>query len=119
MVDLDCPHTGQIRSRQRLWEEAMFTGLLLKESLADESILDTLRVTETEVWDVDNAVDWQPRRWTALTFEGDDDQADAIARQLSRVMKPAWYANFSTETHAYVVFAGRFSSISRAIGRRG
>jgi len=86
----------------------MFTGLLLKESLADESILDTLRVTETEVWDVDNAVDWQPRRWTALTFEGDDDQADAIARQLSRVMKPAWYANFSTETHAYVVFAGRF-----------
>ena len=86
----------------------MFTGLLLKESLADESVLDTLRVTKTEVWDVENAVDWQPKRWTAITFEGDDDQADAIAGRLSRALKPAWYANLSTQTHAYVVFAGRF-----------
>jgi len=91
----------------------MFTGLLLKESLADESVLDMLRVTKTEVWDVQNAVDWQPRRWTAVTFEGDDDQADAMAGRLSRAMKPAWYANFSTETHAYVVFAGKIFKVLR------
>ena len=95
----------------------MCTGLLLKESLADESVLDTLRVTKTEVWDVQNAVDWQPRRWTAITFEGDDDQADATAGQLSRALKPAWYANFSTETHAYVVFAGRFFKYLRGDGQ--
>jgi hypothetical protein len=30
-----------------------------------------------------------------------------VAQALSQVMKPAWYANFSTATHAYVVFAGK------------
>ena len=95
----------------------MFTGLLLKESLADASVLDALRVTKTEVWDVENAVDWQPKRWTAVSFEGDDDQADALAGRLSRALKPAWYANFSTETHAYVVFAGRFFKYLKGDGQ--
>jgi len=95
----------------------MFTGLLLKESLEDESVLDTLRVTKTEVWDVQNAVDWQPRRWTAITFEGDDDQADALAGRLSRALKPAWYANLTTETHAYVVFAGKTFKYLRGDGQ--
>ena len=95
----------------------MFTGLLLKESLEDESVLETLRVTKTEVWDVENAVDWQPKRWTAITFEGDDDQADALAGRLSRALKPAWYANLSTQTHAYVVFAGRFFKYLRGDGQ--
>ena len=38
----------------------MFTGLLLKESLEDESVLEPLRVTKTDVWDVENAADWRP-----------------------------------------------------------
>ena len=85
----------------------MFSGLLLKESLKDASILDRLQVTKTEVWDVDNAEGQQPERWTAISFEGESEQADDVARALSRVMKPAWYANFSTETHVYVIFAER------------
>ena len=86
----------------------MFTGLLLKESLEDESVLDMLQVTKIEVWDVENAEDWQPKRWTAVSFEGDDRQADVMAEKMSQAMKPAWYANFSSGTHVYVVFADRF-----------
>jgi hypothetical protein len=85
----------------------MFIGLLLKESLKNESVLDLVRVTKTEVWDVQNAVDWQPKRWTAISFEGESGRADEVAEAMSRVMKPAWYANFSTETHVYVVFEDR------------
>ena len=85
----------------------MFKGLLLKEGLKDESVLGLVRVTKTEMWDVKNAVDEQPEGWTAISFEGESDQADEVAQALSRAMKPAWYANFSTETHAYVVFAGK------------
>jgi hypothetical protein len=87
--------------------ESMFTGLLLKESLKDEGVLGLLRVTKTEVWDVENAVAWQPKRWAATSFEGESDQADEVAEALSRAMKPAWYANFSTEMHVYVVFEAR------------
>lgn len=85
----------------------MFRGLLLRESLKDEGILDLVKVTKTEVWGVEDAVDWQPKRWTAVSFEGESDRADGVAEMMSRVMKPAWYANFSTETHVYVVFEDR------------
>jgi hypothetical protein len=85
----------------------VFSGLLLKESLQDDGVLDLLRVTRTEVWDVQNAADWQPRQWTAISFEGESERADEVAQALSRAMKPAWYANFSTETHVYVIFEDR------------
>jgi hypothetical protein len=85
----------------------MFKGLLLLESLKDEGILDLVQVTKTEVWDVENAVDWQPERWTAISFEGESDRADEVAEAMSRAIKSAWYANFSTETHVYVTFEDR------------
>ena len=85
----------------------MFKGLLLLESLKDEGSLDLVRVTKSEVWDAQNAVDWQPKRWTAISFEGESGRADEVAEAMSRAIKPAWYANFSTETHVYVVFGDR------------
>jgi hypothetical protein len=86
--------------------EDVFRGLLLKESLRDEGILDMVRVTDEAVWDVAGRVEeWQPGRWTAVSFEGDDTRADELAERMSRAIKPKWYANLSTETHAYVVFA--------------
>ena len=85
----------------------MFKGLLLRESLKDESILDLVKVAKTEVWNVQNAVDWQPKRWMAISFEGESGRADEIAEAMSQAMKPKWYANFSTETHVYVVFEDR------------
>lgn len=85
----------------------MFTGLLLKESLQDERVLDLVRVAKIEVWDVENAENGQPEQWTAVSFEGDGDRADEVAGALSRVIKPEWYANFSTETHVYVLFENR------------
>jgi hypothetical protein len=85
----------------------VFSGLLLKESLQDDGVLALVRVTKTEMWDVRNAADWQPKRWTAISFEGESERADEVAQALSRAMKPAWYANFSTATHAYVVFENK------------
>ena len=85
----------------------MFKGLLLLESLKDEGVLDLVRVARTEVWHVENAVDWQPKQWTAVSFEGESRQADEVAEAMSRSIKPKWYANFSAEAHVYVVFAGR------------
>ncbi len=85
----------------------MLRGLLLRESLQDESVLGLVRIAKTEVWDVQNAADWQPKRWTAISFEGQSERADEVAQALSRAMKPAWYANLSTATHVYVVFAGK------------
>ena len=85
----------------------MFRGLLLRESLKDEGVLDSVKVTKTEVWDVQNAEGGQPERWTAISFEGESDQADVVAEAMGQAIKPEWYANFSTETHVYVMFEDR------------
>jgi hypothetical protein len=84
-----------------------FTGLLLKESLQDERVLDLIEVIKTETWHIDNTADFQPNIWTALTFEGDENQADTIAEKMSQSLKPRWYINISTEKHAYVIFLGK------------
>ena len=85
----------------------MFKGLLLRESLREETILDLVQVTKTEVWDVENAEAGQPGQWTAISFEGKSDRADEVAEAMSRAIKPAWYANFSTETDVYVILEDR------------
>lgn len=88
----------------------MFTGLLLKESLSDLGLLDTLHITKTETWQVSNAVAWQPSTWTAVSFEADEAQAEALAEQMSRALKPRWYINASTAGKVYVIFQGKVFS---------
>jgi len=85
----------------------MLNGLLLKESLSDLTLLDSLRITKTETWQVRNAVPGQPTTWTAVSFEVEDDGADALAEKMSLVLKPMWYINGSTEEMVYVIFPGR------------
>ncbi len=85
----------------------MLNGLLLKESLTDTGILDLLRITKTESWQVTNAAAYQPSTWTAVCFEAEESQASTIAEKLSRVLKPQWYINASTSNHVYVIFFGK------------
>jgi len=86
----------------------MLNGLLLKESLTNTSILELVRVTKTESWQVSNATVNQPAVWTALSFEADESQADAIAEKLSQALNPqGWYINASTATQVYVIFPNK------------
>jgi len=83
----------------------VLNGLLLQESLDDLRVLDLLRVTKTETWQVGNAAEGQPSVWTALSFEAPVDQADAIAEALSGALKArGWYINASTDALVYIIF---------------
>lgn len=82
-------------------------GLLIREGLKDETVLGSLQITRTEAWNVEGAASFQPSRWTALWFEGDESQADAMADALSQSLHSDWYCNIVTERHSYVVFGGR------------
>jgi hypothetical protein len=80
-------------------------GLLLQESLEEPSVLELLRITNTEVWRVANATADQPTTWTAVSFEVESDQADRIAEKLSQVLKSqGWYISACTTTKVYVIF---------------
>lgn len=86
----------------------MLNGLLLKESLQDLEILDRLQVTKVETWNIQNPDPNQPLVWTAVHFEAEDSQADALAADLSRSLKPeGWFIDAHTEAWVYVIFPGR------------
>jgi len=83
-------------------------GLLLHESLADPGVLEMIRITKTETWHVSIAAAFQPKIWTALSFESDDQQDEAIADALSKALKTeGWYINATTETSVYVIFPNK------------
>ena len=83
----------------------MLTGLLLQESLQDLSVLDRLRIVKTESWDVLNAAEYQPEVWTAISFEVDDLQAEAVIDALSHALKtPGWYIDLRQADQVIVVF---------------
>ncbi len=89
-------------------EKELLQGLVFGESLQDAGVLDLLQITRTETWHVTNAAPYQPDTWTALSFEVDAKQADAICQALSRALKPGgWYVNASTASRVYVIFPDR------------
>jgi hypothetical protein len=85
----------------------MFRGLLLKESLNELSLLDSLQITKTETWQVSNAVPGQPTTWTAITFAAADSEVDELAGRISLALKAKWYVNGSTDVLVYVIFPGK------------
>lgn len=91
-----------------------FDGLLLKESLKDESVLNLVNVTKTEVWkNIKNATKDQPKSWTAIyfEFEGTEEEADSKAEVFSRALKSEpipWYMNMSNSEKIYVIYPDKF-----------
>ncbi len=91
-----------------------FTGLLLKEGLKDEQVLNEIQITKRETWDIKNATSFQPKTWTAIYFKGQENKADKIAEKLSRSLKPrGWYVNLSTKNEVYVIFPNKIFKYSR------
>ena len=85
----------------------MYTGLILKESLADTDVLHDERMTisKEEIWKVGTrAVEWQPKEWTAIYVEGADKDLGEIAVEISCSILDKWYANLSDATTEYVIF---------------
>ena len=82
----------------------MFKGLIIKESLNDLKILDKLKITKQEDWDVDNAVDYQSNKWTAIFIEGEDKGVKETVKEISKAIKEKWYANVSLGEIEYVIF---------------
>lgn len=86
-------------------EEGIFEGLLIKESIDNEDILDCLCVNKVELWKTENS----PRYWTAITFSSN---VVDLAERFSKVMIGSetngvnWYVDFKKNNVKYIVFRG-------------
>ena len=84
-----------------------YSGYLLKESLQDKSVLESLEITETETIPCPEHMkaDYMDDVWTGMVFVGDADEVDHISELLSEAIKSrGWYLNINTDTDNYIIF---------------
>jgi len=92
----------------------MFSGLLIKESLRDRSVLDRLRIVKEESWDIDDAAEGQSPVWNVAWFEIEEDFIDEMTEALSEALEPGkWFLEISNDDTMIVVFPGKVFSYKK------
>lgn len=100
--ELHCCGRNAIQKKK----QERYEGILIKESVTDDSIIDCLNIHKIELWNTGG----KPKYWTALFFTSDRKD---FPEQVSKVMLSDsgagenWFVDFKTECHKYIVFKER------------
>lgn len=84
-------------------KDEVYEGVLIKESISDENIIDLLNIHKIELWNTGG----KPKYWTVLYFTC---SKKGFPEQISRVMISDqekggnWFVDFKAENIKYVVF---------------
>ena len=84
-------------------KQEMYEGILIKESISDDAIIDLIHIHKVELWDAGG----KPKYWTALFFTCDRKD---FPEQISRVMVSNpdnggnWFVDFKSGNEKYIVF---------------
>ena len=85
--------------------EVIYEGLLIKESIDNEDILDSINVNKVDLWKTENSI----RYWTAITFTSN---VVDLPERFSKVMIHGdskggnWFVDFKRNNVKYIVFRG-------------
>ncbi len=96
-----CGNNAIQKKKQELYE-----GILIKESIADDRIIDCLHIHKIELWNTGG----KPKYWTALFFTSDRKD---FPEQISKVMlsnpdtNENWFVDFKAGNKKYIVFKDR------------
>ncbi len=84
-------------------KQAVYEGMLIKESITDDQVIDLLHVHKIELWNVGG----KPKYWTVLYFTSDNRE---FPEQIAKVMVADesnggnWFVDFKAGNQKYVVF---------------
>lgn len=86
-------------------KKGYYEGIMIKESISDENILDNLNINKVELWKTKD----YPKYWTALYFTSTDLE---LPNKLSKVIianKKAgnWFVDFKHNNTKYIVFKNK------------
>lgn len=93
-----CSNNAICQKKQELYE-----GILIKESVVDDSILDCMNIHKIELWNAGG----NPKYWTALFFTSDSKD---FPKQIAKVIRSAsdaggnWFVDFKADNEKYIVF---------------
>ena len=84
-------------------KQEIYEGILIKESITDDAVIDLIHVHKVELWDAGG----KPKYWTALFFTCDRKD---FPEEISKVMVSNpdnggnWFVDFKSGNEKYVVF---------------
>ena len=87
-------------------KQELYEGILIKESITDDRIIDCLNIHKIELWSTGG----KPKYWTALFFTSDRKN---FPEQISKVMlsnpdtHENWFVDFKAGNEKYIVFKDR------------
>lgn len=92
-----------------------FSGVIIEESLTDNSVLKDVNIVSTKVEPVTekHKTPWV-KQWTMHTVEIQTDKVAEVADKISKALDKGhnWYADFKTETEHYVIYTGKVFHIT-------
>lgn len=80
----------------------IYQGILIKESISDEAILDYLKINKVEIWETNDI----PRYWTVIYFSSSlSDFPERLSKVMtSRTDDRNWFCDFKTGNTKLIVF---------------
>jgi transcriptional regulator with XRE-family HTH domain len=87
-------------------KQEVYEGVLIKESIEDDSIIDSINVHKIELWNTGG----KPKYWTVLFFTSDKKD---FPEQISKVMLAEpdkggnWFVDFKAGNEKYIVFKNK------------
>ena len=75
----------------------MYEGVIIKETLADELLLDYLVIDSVEIWKTSTAIKY----WTMVFFRS---EADDLPQRLANTIIDGWFADMKMNNTKFIIF---------------
>lgn len=90
----------------------LYEGVLIKESIEDDSIIDYLSVNKIELWNTGG----NPKYWTALFFTSSERNLPELFSKVMISGDVNWFVDFKEGNQKYIVFRNKI--LTYAIGNQ-
>lgn len=98
-----------------------FNGVIIEESLIDNSVLNDVNIISTKVEPVTehHKTPWV-KQWTLYTVEVPEEKAAEVADKISKALDKDhdWYADFKSDTEHYVIYTGKVFHITNRTDKK-
>lgn len=75
----------------------MYEGVIIKETLTDELVLDYLEVERVELWKTIERIKY----WTMVFFKSNTED---LPERISKALKDGWFVDMKKDNIKYIVF---------------